>query len=147
MNSLTVCGNMGQAPELSYTTSGQPVCKFSVADQLPKTKDGQEATQWFSCRAFGHDAEKIHEYFDKGHPIWVSGVLSSRLYTRSDGTAGYSLDLHVKAWNFVPFGQKRREDDPAEPTPPTPRPAAASAPTTATAEDDVPDITDPFEGQ
>ena len=154
MNSITLCGHMGREPELTYTESGRPCCKFSIADQRPKDKDGNEVTQWFNCRAFDRVAELIHEYFSKGKPIWVSGMLHGRIYARQDGTAGLSLDVQVTSFDFVPFGNsQRKEHDPAEPTPPTPREAkpATSEGTGATASadaaPDVPNITDPFADQ
>lgn len=148
MNSITVCGHMGQNPELAFTESGRACCKFSIADQRPKNRqDGTEVTQWFNCRAFDRTAEMINEYFGKGKPIWVTGVLSSRTYERRDGTTGMSLDVQVTAFDFVPFGNsKRKEGEPEDPTPPTPREAKPAAPATS-AEDDIPDITDPFADQ
>lgn len=147
MNSITLCGNIGQEPTMEVTKSGQSVCKFSIADQLPKDKEGNEQTQWFNCRAYGRVAELVHEYFGKGHPIFVYGRLHVRTYEKSDGSKGTSSDVTVTGFDFVPFGSKRKEDDPAEPTPPTPRPATASAPAATNDTFDVPDITDPFADQ
>ena len=151
MNNIVICGHMGREPELTQTTSGRTCCKFAIADQRPKDKDGNEVTQWFNCRAFDRVAELIHEYFSKGKPIWVSGMLHGRLYARQDGTAGLSLDVQVTSFDFVPFGNsQRKEGDPAEPTPPTPRAVATTAAETAGEtgpEIDVPDITDPFADQ
>jgi len=141
---------MGGDPELSSTTSGRTVCRFSIADQRPKDQDGNEVTQWFNCRAFDRVAEMIHEYFAKGKPIWVSGILHGRLYERKDSTTGLSQDVQVVSFDFVNLGGgKRKESDPAEPTPPAPRPAEGSTPAGGeTADDlDVPDITDPFADQ
>lgn len=151
MNNVVVCGHMGQDPEMRFTQSGRPCCRFSIADGRPPDKDGNEQTQWFNCRAFDRTAELINEHFGKGKPIWVSGELHARLYARNDGTAGLSLDVQVSSFSFVPFGQRRREDDPAEPAPPEPRqPSQAAAPAAvpqAGGELDVPDITDPFADQ
>lgn len=149
MNSITVCGNIGRDPELSYTTSGRPVAKFSIADQRPKDKDGNEVTQWFNCRAYDRQAELIKEYFSKGKPIWVQGVMNARLYKRDDGMAGLSVDVQVTGFDFVPFGGPKKEGDPVEPTPPAPREAQPHPPTPSptTGAGDVPDIVDPFADQ
>ena len=104
MNSITVCGNIGRDPELSYTTSGRPVAKFSIADQRPKDKDGNEVTQWFNCRAYDRQAELIKEYFSKGKPIWVQGVMNARLYKRDDGMPNTTLFLSLTCLYFWRFG-------------------------------------------
>ena len=95
--------------------------------------------------AFAAYAESVNEHFGKGKPIWVSGILHARTYERNDGTTGMSLDVQVTQFDFVPFGSKpRKEDDPAEPTPPAAREAAEKK---AEGEMDIPDITDPFADQ
>jgi single-strand DNA-binding protein len=153
VNTIVVCGYIGRDPELGRTKTSRSVVRFSIAEQRGVDTDGQEITQWFNCRAYDRTAELIHEHFAKGKPIYVEGSLHARLYAREDGTAGLSIDVQVSRFEFVPFGGKRREDDPAEPTPPAPRPASnstgASAPATPTdaGDFDVPDITDPFADQ
>lgn len=143
-NTIIVLGNIGQMQELKYTPNGQPVVEFSVADNLPKDKEGNERTQWYNCHAYGRVAELIAEYFSKGKPIIVSGRLMSRIYTRRDGAAGFSLDVQVSAFDFVNVGgsgnSERKPADPVEPTPPAPRNQPAG-------DDDMPDITDPFADQ
>ena len=148
MNSITICGNIGQAPELRYTTSGRPCCEFSVADNRPKGKDGQEVTQWFRCHAYDRTGELIAQYFDKGRPIFVQGVLQAALYSKRDGGTGMSLDVQVTSFDFVNVGGgQRKPGDPVEPTPPTPAPRAQADAEPEPGMLEVPDITDPFADQ
>lgn len=153
MNTIVICGRLGGEPERKLTTTGRTVARFSLADDRGKDADGQEITQWYNCRAYDRTAELILEHFGKGKPIYLEGALLARLYARDDGTAGLSLDVTVSRFEFVPFGNTRREDEPADPTPPTPRPPAdAASPATAAPQssdgvDAPPDITDPFADQ
>lgn len=143
-NTIIVLGNIGQLQELKYTPNGQPVAEFSVADNLPKDKDGNERTQWYNCHAYGRVGELIAEYFNKGKPIIVTGRLMSRAYTRRDGAPGFSLDVQVSGFDFVNVGGggERKPADPVEPTPPA-HPPQPDAPTSG----DMPEITDPFADQ
>lgn len=148
-NTVTVLGNLGHTPELKFTKSGQPCCQFGVADNQ-RAGDGQDMTQWWTCTAFGRDAELICQYFSTGKPILVTGKMQMRWYKKRDGTQGVSLDVIVGTWDFVNVGGgERRLDDPADPVPPAPRGTTSTTDTAAgtPATDEVPDISDPFADQ
>lgn len=150
MNSIVVCGNLGQDPVIGQTTSGRTVTKFSIADDRGKDANGAEIVQWFNCRAYDRTAELIHEHFCKGKPIFVEGAVYARQYDRDDGSKGLSLDLQVSRFEFVPFGGPRREQDPAEPTPPTPRTSGSEQSAVSSEQQGAPappDVSDPFKDQ
>jgi single-strand DNA-binding protein len=151
MNSITICGRLGGDPELGATPSGKTCCRFSVADDRPKDKDGNPVTQWFNCMAYDKTADLISQYFVKGKPIQVIGKLSSRLYEKRAGGVGMSLDVQVASFDFVPFGQSQqngngqgsRYQDPQDPAPPT----AAPRDTAQNDAWDDPGIEDPFKDE
>ena len=64
MAQLSIIGNLGRDPEMSYTPDGTATVKFSVA-VTRKTKD-KESTTWFNCVAFRKQAETINPYVKKG---------------------------------------------------------------------------------
>jgi len=46
MNKIMLIGNLGREPEMSYTTSGTPVTKFTIAvNRTTKGPDGERKTE------------------------------------------------------------------------------------------------------
>lgn len=88
MNHVTLFGNVGRAPELSYTQSGKPRCKLSLAtNERVKKPDGSwgEMTDWHNIVFWGKQAEYVNNNADKGSQMLVSGKVRSRKYTGNDG--------------------------------------------------------------
>ena len=69
MNKIMLIGNLGRDPEMSYTTSGKAVTRFSLAvNRNTKTQSGerQEETEWFYIVFFDRLAEISNQYLKKG---------------------------------------------------------------------------------
>lgn len=94
---LTGIGRIGQQPELSFTPSGVPILKFSVASSRSKKNDDgtweDTATTWLNVSIWREEAQRLAEILTKGAQIAYSGELHARQYDRSDGTKGLSVDL------------------------------------------------------
>lgn len=55
VNKVILVGNLGADPDLKYTASGAPVCKFQVAtSETFKDRDGkkQKRTEWHRVAVF-----------------------------------------------------------------------------------------------
>jgi single-strand DNA-binding protein len=76
MAQLSIIGNVGRDPEMSYTPDGTTVTKFSLA-VTRKTKD-KETTTWFNCVAFRKQAETINSYVKKGQQVSLQGEFVPR---------------------------------------------------------------------
>jgi single-strand DNA-binding protein len=108
---ITIVGNLGRDPEMRYTPQGTPVTNFSVATTYKWTSaDGTpiEETTWFRVSAWGRMAEVCNEYLSKGRQVLVEGRLrpdpqtgGPRLWTRQDGTAGASFEVHANTVKFL----------------------------------------------
>jgi single-strand DNA-binding protein len=101
LNSITILGNLGGDPELRYTPDGTAVTNLSVAvtrawpDQN-QTSGWAEETIWFRVDVWREQAERIAERAHKGDTVLVQGRIKPiRQYTRSDGTAGASLEIRA----------------------------------------------------
>lgn len=119
-NKIIIVGYLGRDPELRYTTSGTPVCDFSVATtERRKDKSGemQEVTTWFRVSLFGRQAEIASQYLTKGRQVYVEGQLSQREWTDKEGAARTSLEVRG---NDIQFLSPMTEGD-------QPQPAAAKA--------------------
>ena len=96
---LTLIGNLGRDPEMSYTPDGMAVTKFSLA--VSKGKGEKETTTWFNCTAFRQSAETLSTYLKKGSQVCIVGELVQRSYTTKDGRPGTSLDVTVDKFTFI----------------------------------------------
>jgi len=108
---IVIVGNLGRDPEMRYTPSGTPVTNFNVATNRVYTgSDGQQVkeTAWFRVSVFGKQAEACAQYLKKGSACLVEGRLQPdaqtggpRMWTRQDGTAGTSFEVHANTVRFL----------------------------------------------
>lgn len=136
---ITFTGNLTADPVLNYSKTGKPyvwftvACNYRVKDNTGQWGDGEPL--FFNCTAWNAEAENITESLVKGDAVTVTGELTKRLYGRSDGTQGESLEvavgtvgaslnratvqIHKNApksdWNTTPVPQARNtpQNDPA----------------------------------
>jgi single-strand DNA-binding protein len=128
---IIIVGNLGQDPELRYTSDGTPVTSFSVATNESWTgQDGQqqERTTWWRVSAWRRQAETCNQYLSKGQRVLVEGRMNPdretgnpRIWTRNDGTPSASYELTAIAVKFLGgraedtgFGGPSDEDVPPE---------------------------------
>lgn len=84
MNKIMLIGNLGKDPDMSYTTNGTAVTKFTLAvNRRMKSQSGerQEETEWFNIVAWNQLAETCNTYLKRGSKVFVEGRLQSRKYT------------------------------------------------------------------
>lgn len=91
MNQMTVTGNVGQDPKLTYTSSGMAICKFSVGDTTGK--DDKKKTVWHDVVVFNEQAENVAAAISVGTRVIVTGRLSKDTYEAKDGTKRVSVEL------------------------------------------------------
>jgi single-strand DNA-binding protein len=98
LNKIMLIGNLGRDPEMTYTSSGKAVTKFSLAVSRrmkdPETGDNREETTWFTIIAWERLAETCSQYLHKGSKAYIEGRMTSRKYTNKDG-------IEVTAWEVV----------------------------------------------
>ena len=128
INSITIVGNVGSAPELKYTKNNVPFCRFSVAvnEQWSKNGEKKEATTWFPVVVFNGLSEACANWLDRGRLVGIVGRVRTREYKSNDGTQ--HKDMQIVAENVTFLGSAQRgEDDATRPEQPG---------STATAADD-----------
>ena len=104
MNIIGLSGRLTRDPELRYTQSQKPVCRFRIAVPRPGTKD---KTDFIDCIAWDKKAEFVSRYFRKGRRIEVSGILTSREYEK-DGERRSITEVRA---DQVFFGDSKKEED------------------------------------
>ncbi|HEV2237149.1 MAG TPA: single-stranded DNA-binding protein [Ktedonobacterales bacterium] len=97
LNKIMLIGNLGRDPEMTYTPSGTPLTKFSLAvSRRWKDKSGErkDETTWFYVVAWDKLAELCNTYLHKGSKVYIEGRMTSRKYTNKD-------NVEVTAWDVV----------------------------------------------
>ena len=98
MNKVIMLANIARDIELSYTTSGTAIAKFSIAIN-ERTKDKQKS-HFFECVAFGQTAENIKNYFNKGSRILIDGKLQQDTWEK-DGKKYSKVSIVVNLFDFI----------------------------------------------
>ena len=106
LNRAIMIGRLVADPEFRQTTAGTPSCRFRIAIDRKKNKDGNHETDFIQCVAWRQTAEFIARYFTKGQMIVIEGQLRNNDYTDNNGVKHYSME--VLAEN-VTFGEPKRE--------------------------------------
>jgi single-strand DNA-binding protein len=110
VNKAILVGNLGSAPEVRFTPSGQAVANFRIATNESWTdKNGQkqERTEWHRIVVWGKLAELCGEYLAKGRQCYVEGKLQTREWTDKEGKKNYTTE--VVAQNVVFLGGRAGE--------------------------------------
>lgn len=94
MNKWIAMGRLCEDPNMTSTTGGTAIAKFSLAvDRKYKTDNGPTA-DFFPCTAFGKLGEFCEKYLHKGSKIVVVGEPQNNNYTDKNGNKVYG-------WSFI----------------------------------------------
>ena len=88
MNRVIICGRTTADTNVQMTTTGKKVCKFTLAIDDGKDRDGNRRTQYIDCEAWEKTAEFMERYVTKGLRILVEGKLNKKPYEK-DGVKHY----------------------------------------------------------
>ncbi|MDD7921304.1 single-stranded DNA-binding protein [Actinomycetospora callitridis] len=97
---LTIVGNLTDAPDLRYLPSGAGRAGFTVAS-TPRRFDRQQGTWtngdalFLRCVAWGPLAEHAAESLDKGDRVVVTGRLRQRSFETAEGQHRQLIELEV----------------------------------------------------
>jgi single-strand DNA-binding protein len=121
LNSVLIEGNLVRDPELSYTSKGTAICKFTVGcNRSWKQDDGlQKEVSFFDVSAWARQAEVCGEYLKKGRGVRVVGRLKQDRWTSPEGQTRSKVEIVAEHVEFKPPAKKQeadgeKEEDPAE---------------------------------
>ena len=80
-------GRLVSDPELRYTQSGTPLCKFSIANNNDYFKDDelQKQVNFVDVTTWAKLAERCNEYLKKGSRIIINGRLKQDRWQDDNG--------------------------------------------------------------
>lgn len=113
MNSVILIGRLCRDPELSYTTTGTAICKFTLAVDRP-TRAGEEKTADFiRITVFNAQAENSNRYLKKGSKCAVNGRIQTGSYKDRDGKTVSTFDVVANNVEFLDSKTKEPAERPA----------------------------------
>jgi len=102
MNKCILIGNLTKDPELSTTTNGVAVCRFSIAvSRRYSNSDGERETDFLNIVVWRSLGENCHKFLKKGSKVGVVGNIQSRSYDASDGTKRYVTEIVAEEVEFL----------------------------------------------
>ncbi len=102
MNKCVFIGNLTKDAELTTTTSGVSVAKFTIAVSRRFTNaDGERETDFINCVAWRSQAENLAQYCKKGDKVAVVGALQNRSYEAQDGSKRHITEIIVDEVEFI----------------------------------------------
>ena len=93
MNEVALIGRLVKDPEISHTTNGTHIARFTLAIQ--KEGKDREGADYVRCVTFNKNADVVERYLSKGKQIGLTGRLASYSYEGKDGNKVFGLEVNV----------------------------------------------------
>ena len=102
MNKVFLIGNLTRDPELTETSGGVKICRFSIAvNRQYSGADGERKTDFFNVVAWRGLGETIARYARKGNKVAVSGSIEMRTYDDNQGVRRTATDIVAQDVEFL----------------------------------------------
>ena len=111
MNKCILIGNLTKDPELTTTSNGVAVCRFSIAvSRRYANSDGERETDFLNIVVWRSLGENCHKFLKKGSKVGVVGNIQSRSYDATDGSKRYVTEIVAEEVEFL--STKTADDQP-----------------------------------
>ncbi len=102
MNKCILVGNLVRDPELTTTSNGVAVCRFSIAvSRRYANSDGERETDFLNIVVWRNLGENCHKFLKKGSKVGVVGNIQSRSYDATDGSKRYVTEIVAEEVEFL----------------------------------------------
>lgn len=103
MNKVYMIGNLTRDPENRSTSTGIPVCNFSIAvnRRFKDAQTGKQETDFFNIVAWRQLADLCGRYLAKGRKVAVVGSIQTRTYEAQDGSKRSTFDIIADEVEFL----------------------------------------------
>lgn len=119
INKAILLGNLGNKPELKYSSNGSAICSLSVATSESwkdkNTGESKTTTEWHKVSVFGKLAEIAGQYLDKGSKVYIEGKIQTRKWQDKEGKDRYTTEIVVSGFGGVLKMLDGRSDSNNEP--------------------------------
>jgi len=97
INKAIVVGNLGNDPEVRFTTNDVCVANFSVATNMEwidkESGKKQKRVEWHKIVLWRRLAEIASEYLHKGSPVYIEGRMQTRKWEDKDGITRWTTEI------------------------------------------------------
>lgn len=97
INKVILIGNLGQDPEVRYTSGGTAVTNLRIATTEAwrdrQSGEQKENTEWHTVVLFGKTAEVASQYLKKGRQVYIEGRLQTRKWQDKSGNDRFSTEV------------------------------------------------------
>lgn len=103
-NQVMLMGNITRDPQLKQLPSNTPVAEFGLAcNRKYRSAQGEEREEvcFVDCTAFGKQAEVIHQYCQKGKPLFVQGRLRYDAWDDKQGGKRSKISVVIEQFQFI----------------------------------------------
>lgn len=101
MNTVCLIGRLCANPEVSYTQSQMAICRFTLAVDRPRSKDGEQTADFIRITVWDRQAENCGRYLAKGRQVAVQGRIQTGSYTNREGQKVYTTDVVANNVEFL----------------------------------------------
>lgn len=118
MNRVMLIGRLTAKPELRYTGSNIPFCRFSLAvNRTFADAQGERQTDFFNIVIWRKQAENVSNFLNKGSLVAVEGRLQTGSYEDKDGNKRNTVDIVADNVQFLESKAQREQNSSSEVTP------------------------------
>ena len=104
VNRVTLVGNVGEVPKISYRDNKAFVANFPLAtNEYWKNKEGEEVcrTEWHRIVVWNGAAEIVKQHVNKGDALYVEGKISTNSWDDKEGNKHYSTEIVCDNFLFL----------------------------------------------
>ena len=102
MNKCILIGNLTKDPELTTTSNGVAVCRFTIAVyRRYSNAEGERETDFLNIVVWRSLGENCHKFLKKGSKVGVVGNIQNRSYDATDGSKRYITEIVAEEVEFL----------------------------------------------
>lgn len=102
MNRVFLIGNLTKDPELTETSGGISLCRFSIAvTRAYSGANGDKKTDFFNCTVWRGLGDTVARYAHKGNKVAVEGSIELRNYEDNQGVKRTAVDIVCQNVEFL----------------------------------------------
>lgn len=111
MNKVILIGNLTEKPQVKYTSSNKPYCKFTLAVQRNyKNQSGEYGTDFLNCEIWDKQAENLCKYQEKGNKVAIEGRIQVTKY-EVEGIMKYATNIVCTNIEFLSSKKKEQVEE------------------------------------
>ena len=113
LNKWVGIGNLCGDPQLTTTTNGISVCRFTLAVQRKfANESGEKEADFIPIVVWRAQGENCYKYLKKGSKAGVAGSIQTRTYDAQDGTKRYTTEVIAEEVEFLTSKQGQETSKP-----------------------------------